>query len=98
MAGGRCNVTGSTNTKPLPNPIPPVWCQNNQKMCVIGPKQIVIWNQAERNNVVVEGFDAAGQPKSPGYNTKMGFNDGEFVKVFFFFLLVSQMGRNRCSN
>jgi len=37
---------------------------------------MVYWNQNERNNIFVDGLDAAGEPKSPGYNMKLGFVDG----------------------
>ena len=100
----RCKVTNSTNTKPLPPSVPPVWCEDDPGACIVGPKQITVWNQQERNNVVVTGFDLSGSNKSPSYNAKMGFYDGEFAKVFFFpsysffsFLYMSLMKRNRCS-
>jgi hypothetical protein len=37
-----------------------------------------IVNQLEGNNVVTTGYQEDGALKSPGYNWKMGFNDGSF--------------------
>jgi hypothetical protein len=38
---------------------------------------MVYWNQNSGNNVEVSGWDLNGDPKSPAYNSKMGFSDGE---------------------
>jgi hypothetical protein len=38
---------------------------------------MVYWHQLEGNNVELSGNDLAGDPKSPSYNRKMGFSDGE---------------------
>lgn len=40
-------------------------------------KQMVYWHQLDGNNVEVSGYDLAGDPKSPSYNRKMGFSNGE---------------------
>lgn len=37
---------------------------------------MIYWNQLEGNNIQVDGRDAAGDFKSPGYNMKLGFADG----------------------
>ena len=72
----RCKVSNWRSTTPVGKPKPPVWCENNPDGCVKGPKQMVYWNQNEGNNVYVTGWDAAGEPKSPGYNWRMGFANG----------------------
>ena len=104
MEGFKCKVTGSTKTTPLGSPKPPVWCQGNPAGCTKGPKQFIAWHQLDGNNVEVDGLDLSGFAKSPGYNSNMGFSNGEFVKVFFpllffsfFLVFVSLMERNRCS-
>lgn len=38
---------------------------------------MVFYNQLEGNNVQVSGYDLAGQPRAPTYNSKMGFSSGE---------------------
>jgi hypothetical protein len=73
----RCRVTGATSTTPVASPKPPVWCEGNPDACTKGAKQMVYWNQAEGNNIWVDGFDNSGGHKSPGYNGKCGFWDGE---------------------
>ena len=112
MQGYKCNVTNSVSTTPIGTPKPPVWCEGAPSNCTQGPKQIIAWNQKTGNNIEVQGFDLAGDPKSPAYNMKCGFKDGEFVKkflfsflffLFFFFfvytvtLQVSLIDGNRCS-
>lgn len=91
MSAYKCNVTGSTKTAPVASPVPAQWCEGEPNNCVAGAKQFIIWNQAEGNNTFVSGLDLSGHPKSPGYNTKMGFADGEFsvlILFFFFFFFV----------
>jgi hypothetical protein len=39
---------------------------------------MIFWNQLEGNNIEVDGFDAAGSPKTPTYNEKLGFSNGWF--------------------
>lgn len=46
---------------------------------------MVFWNQLEGNNVNVDGYDLAGEPKSPTYNAKMGFSDGKALRIFLSF-------------
>jgi hypothetical protein len=43
---------------------------------------MVYWNQNSGNNVVVTGWDLNGDPKSPAYNSKMGFADGKSSFIF----------------
>jgi hypothetical protein len=78
----KCRVSGAKSTTPLAAPKPPVWCENEPGKCVKGAKQMIYWNQNERNNVFVSGWDASGDPKSPGYNSKMGFPDGAQNDIF----------------
>ncbi|KAH0831896.1 hypothetical protein J3R83DRAFT_12777 [Lanmaoa asiatica] len=73
----RCKVIpDSTPPMTIGAPKPPVWCEDDTSKCVQGPKQMLIWNQQERNNIEVQGNDMSGHPKSPGYNMKCGFQDG----------------------
>ncbi|KAF8182317.1 hypothetical protein BJ912DRAFT_978589 [Pholiota molesta] len=93
MQGFRCNVTGANTDSPrtIQSPaVAPQWCELDSTECVPGAKQMIFWNQADGNNVVVDGWDKYGFPKSPGYNMKMGFPNGVFSTVsssfeFFFF-------------
>lgn len=78
----RCRVTGATSTTPVAAPQPPVWCEGNPDACTKGAKQMVYWNQAEGNNIWVDGFDMSGGHKSPGYNGKCGFWDGAQNDIF----------------
>ncbi|KAE9409025.1 hypothetical protein BT96DRAFT_807357 [Gymnopus androsaceus JB14] len=80
----RCNVTGATSTTPVGTPKAPVWCQNDTSACVTGPKQMLYWNQASGNNIEVDGYDLAGAPKSPAYNSKCGFSNGEVLDNTFY--------------
>jgi len=73
----RCQVTGATATHSVGTAQPPVWCENDEAGCTSGPKQMVFWHQLDGNNIEVEGNDASGQPKSPGYNEKLGFKTGK---------------------
>ncbi|KAG2047952.1 hypothetical protein BDR06DRAFT_963293 [Suillus hirtellus] len=82
MQGFKCMVTGATSTTPLATPKPPVWCEEDQSTCTQGAKQILIWNQAEGNNIEVSGFDLSGNAKSPAYNSKCGFKDGAQNDIF----------------
>ncbi|KAI6101920.1 hypothetical protein F5141DRAFT_1136398 [Pisolithus sp. B1] len=82
MEGFKCMVTNATSTTSLGTPSAPVWCEEDQSQCVQGPKQIMIWNQLEGNNIEVSGLDLSGMAKSPAYNTKCGFNDGAQNDIF----------------
>ncbi|KAF5318169.1 hypothetical protein D9619_012136 [Psilocybe cf. subviscida] len=78
----KCKVTGATSTAPLAVPKPPVWCEGNPGACTKGAKQMIYWNQLERNNIAVSGWDQNGDPKSPAYNSKCGFPDGAQNDIF----------------
>ncbi|KAI6014656.1 hypothetical protein EDC04DRAFT_2953130 [Pisolithus marmoratus] len=82
MEGFKCTVTGATSATPVGTPKAPVWCESDQSQCVQGPKQIMIWNQMEGNNIQVSGNDLSGMPKSPAYNAKCGFQDGAQNDLF----------------
>ena len=47
---------------------------------------MVFYNQLEGNNVQVSGYDLAGEPRSPTYNSKMGFTSGESSQLFSTFI------------
>ncbi|KAF9032945.1 hypothetical protein BJ165DRAFT_1357464 [Panaeolus papilionaceus] len=81
----KCRVSGATSTTPVGTPKPPVWCENDDSKCVKGPKQMVYWNQNERNNVFVSGWDSRGLQKSPTYNRRMGFYDGKKPLSWFIY-------------
>ncbi|KAJ7142133.1 hypothetical protein C8R43DRAFT_582201 [Mycena crocata] len=78
----RCKVTGAKSNKAVGAPKPPVWCENNPGGCTSGPKQMIYWNQADGNNIQVDGYDANGERKSPAYNAKLGFPDGAQNDIF----------------
>ncbi|KAF9524967.1 hypothetical protein CPB83DRAFT_860323 [Crepidotus variabilis] len=78
----RCKVTGITGNATVAPGVPPVWCETDAKQCVVGAKQMVYWHQLDGNNVEVDGFDLAGENKSPGYNSKMGFPNGAQRDIF----------------
>ncbi|KDQ08700.1 hypothetical protein BOTBODRAFT_165628 [Botryobasidium botryosum FD-172 SS1] len=82
MGGYRCRVTNAKSTTPVATAKPPVWCEGNSGACTQGAKQMVFWNAQSGNNVVVSGYQADGQQKSPGYNMKMGFRDGAQRDIF----------------
>lgn len=73
MSGFKCKVTGAKSTAPVGVAKPPVFCGGDRSKCQAGPKQLIIWNQAEANNV----FPPNGQ--SPGYNEVNGFFPGRFT-------------------
>lgn len=91
MVPFKCTVTSPSNfsaaTRALQLPATPAaWCQNDQGNCTKGPKQIIIANQLERNNVNVSGVkDDDGEYASAGYNTKMGFQPGQSPPLMPFF-------------
>ncbi|CAK7567024.1 MAG: hypothetical protein SEPTF4163_004982 [Sporothrix epigloea] len=76
MQNHRCKVTGSTSTKKLGVPKPPVWCKEDPSKCVTGPKQMMAWNQKSGNNVV------APWGMTPTYNQRMGYQDGAQDDIF----------------
>ncbi|KAG6888335.1 hypothetical protein C0992_008800 [Termitomyces sp. T32_za158] len=75
--GFRCKVTGATSTAPVAVAKSPAWCEDDASKCTKGAKQMIYWNQLDGNNVQVSGNDISGHPKSPAYNQKLGFADGE---------------------
>lgn len=81
MSPHRCNViVDSTTPRVIGVPQKPRWCEDDHTKCVQGPKQMLIWNQADSNNIEVEGYDLSGNHKSPAYNAKCGFKDGMCVE------------------
>ena len=79
MQGFKCNVTGQPGDLAVATASAPVWCEegdDDSLPCTQGPKLMIYWNQAEGDNIEVEGFDQAGMNKSPAYNSKLGFADG----------------------
>lgn len=58
-------------------------CEDNPANCVKGAKQMLYWQQLERNNIEVTGNDLAGSPRSPAYNNKCGFTSGLLSLVSF---------------
>ncbi|KAF8554672.1 hypothetical protein OG21DRAFT_1038036 [Imleria badia] len=78
-----CNViVDSTTPKTIAPPQRAQWCEEDESKCVQGPKQMLIWHQADSNNIEVEGNDLSGHPKSPGYNAKCGFKNGAQDDIF----------------
>ncbi|PFH53538.1 hypothetical protein AMATHDRAFT_137173 [Amanita thiersii Skay4041] len=77
----KCNVTGASSTAAVAPPQPAIWCEDDRSKCVKGSKQMLFWNQKERNNIYVKGLDLSGSAKSPGYNYKCGFSDGSYCFV-----------------
>lgn len=72
----RCKVTGMTGSAAVAPGNPPTWCEDNPGSCTTGARQMVYWNQLEGDNIEVSGNDLAGEPRSPGYNAKLGFSNG----------------------
>lgn len=50
---------------------------------------MVFYNQLEGNNVQVSGYDLAGDPRAPTYNSKMGFSNGELTQLFSTFVAIN---------
>ncbi|KAM0278761.1 hypothetical protein ACHAQH_004952 [Verticillium albo-atrum] len=75
MQNFKYNVSNTSSTKSLGVARAPVPCQGDPSQCVVGPKQMIAWNQAEDNNVGNVGF-------SPGYNIKMGYQPGAQNDIF----------------
>ncbi|KAF8228797.1 hypothetical protein L208DRAFT_1403170 [Tricholoma matsutake] len=78
----KCRVTGTPGNAAVAPPIPPTWCEGNQSSCTKGARQMIFWNQLERNNIDVSGSDLSGNPKSPVYNSKLGFSNGAQTDIF----------------
>jgi hypothetical protein len=77
----RCKVTGTPGKAAVAPGIPATWCEDNPSNCTKGPRQMIYWNQLERNNIVISGRDLAGDPKSPAYNSKLGFTNGLYYHL-----------------
>ncbi|KAF7296931.1 hypothetical protein MIND_00924900 [Mycena indigotica] len=83
MTGFRCKVTGKTGSAAVTTPaIPPTWCEDKPNRCTTGPRQMIFWNQLDGNNIDVQGFDLRGQPRSPAYNSVLGFKEGAQTDIF----------------
>ncbi|KAF7368474.1 hypothetical protein MVEN_00170600 [Mycena venus] len=82
MQGFRCKVVGQTGSAALAPASPPTWCENTPENCTTGAKQLIYWNQLDGNNIVVEGSDSRGFPKSPAYNSVLGFDEGPQTDIF----------------
>jgi hypothetical protein len=83
MIGYNCRVTNVKPTARLIAPAKtPVFCEDDPSKCVTGSKGMIVYNQLEGNNIVLEGNQKDGQPKSPGYNQKTGFTDGAQNNIF----------------
>ncbi|PVF99774.1 hypothetical protein CPB86DRAFT_783414 [Serendipita vermifera] len=78
----KCKVIDTVGLDPVAPGQPPIWCEGDPTNCVKGSKQMIFSNQLDGNNVFVEGHQADGLPKSPGYNRKMGFKDGAQNDIF----------------
>ena len=72
----RCKVSGA-GTRQLAPAKAPVWCEDDATKCLKGAKQMIAWAQLDGNNVFVSGTQKDGGWKSPAYNMKMGFYNGE---------------------
>ncbi|KAJ7721746.1 hypothetical protein DFH07DRAFT_1007484 [Mycena maculata] len=70
---------GSTALAPA---VPTTWSQNTPGNCTTGARQMIYWNQLDENNIFVERNDLSGEPKSPAYNSVLGFADGAQHDIF----------------
>jgi hypothetical protein len=82
MQGFRCKVTGEPGNTALAPAVPATWCQDSPANCTTGARQMIYWNQADGNNIYVEGYDDSGSPKSPAYNSVLGFDEGAQHDIF----------------
>ncbi|KAJ7630228.1 hypothetical protein FB45DRAFT_914911 [Roridomyces roridus] len=82
MQGFRCMVTGQTGSRALAPAVPPTWCQDDPGNCTTGAKQMIYWNQLDGNNILVEGWDDSGEPRSPAYNGVCGWEEGAQTDIF----------------
>ncbi|KAJ6448877.1 hypothetical protein C8R45DRAFT_1045484 [Mycena sanguinolenta] len=89
MQGFRCNVTGQPGDAALAPAVPPTWCQDSPANCSTGARQMIYWNQAEGNNIEVSGYDESGSPKSPAYNSVLGFDEGCYSSLIIFVLIAA---------
>ncbi|KAJ9664715.1 hypothetical protein H2198_000061 [Neophaeococcomyces mojaviensis] len=79
MQGFKCNVTNVDESiaKPLAKAQPAKWCKDNQASCVSGPKQMIVFNQLEGDNV-----NGIPQYETPVYNDACGFKAGAQNDIF----------------
>ncbi|KAJ7685992.1 hypothetical protein B0H17DRAFT_1072809 [Mycena rosella] len=82
MQGFRCKVVGQTGNATVAPAISPTWCEDTPANCTTGPRQMIYWNQLDGSNIVVDGSDAHGDPKSPAYNSVLGFANGAQTDIF----------------
>ena len=81
MVPYRCKVIPGPEPKTIGSPKPPRWCGDDINNCVGGPKQVMIWNQLDGNNVDVDGTDQWGNSLNPMYNSNWGFPDGACARL-----------------
>jgi hypothetical protein len=77
MQGFKCTVTGAKATHALAPAVPAVYCKDDPSRCVKGAKQMIVFNQAEGDNVPVPR-----EARSPGYNAEVGFLPGAQKDIF----------------
>ncbi|KAJ7671654.1 hypothetical protein DFH06DRAFT_121450 [Mycena polygramma] len=82
MQGFRCKVTGEPGSTALASAVPPTWCEDSPADCTTGARQLIYWNQLDGNNIFVSGNDLSGSPKSPAYNSVLGFDEGAQHDIF----------------
>ncbi|KAJ6530987.1 hypothetical protein DFH09DRAFT_1044729 [Mycena vulgaris] len=82
MQGFRCKVVGNTGTAALAPAIPPTWCEDAPTNCTSGARQMIYWNQLDGSNIFVSGSDSHGSPRSPAYNSVLGFPEGAQTDIF----------------
>ncbi|KAJ7723815.1 hypothetical protein B0H16DRAFT_1333847 [Mycena metata] len=85
MQGFRCKVVGKTGGAVLAPAIPPTWCEETPDNCTTGARQMIYWNQFEGSNIFVSGSDSHGSPKSPAYNSVLGFAEGVLGESTYIF-------------
>lgn len=75
-------VTGATGVQPVAPAQPPVWCEDDPSKCVKGAKQMVYFNALDGNNINVDGkTELDGSPRSPTYNAKLGWAEGDYFYI-----------------
>ena len=77
MQGFKCTVTGAKATHSIAPAVPAAYCKDDASACVKGAKQMIVFNQAEGNNVPVPR-----EARSPGYNAECGFLPGAQKDIF----------------
>ncbi|KAJ7078020.1 hypothetical protein B0H15DRAFT_1025980 [Mycena belliarum] len=82
MQGYRCKVVGKTGSAALAPAAPATWCEGAPGSCTKGARQMIFWHQLDGNNIDVSGSDSHGDPKSPAYNSVLGFAEGAQTDIF----------------